>query len=321
MPAEASAIPLLVSKNGLVPALSLFNITLTIAQAFGFLVLGGLLTAFLPPFHLSLGFINVQVQSFEVLFAIVAVGYVICALLILAIPAQALQQRQLPDSELPISLGKETWEIIWQDVKETWVYIGKDRPLLLALLQVSFVSVLLLVVGELAGPFVVDVLHLSVNDIPLIFAPAGVGLVLGGLLMPSLTQRLGKDRSIALGSLITAAGLVSIPLARFIWTHLTSLTSGFLFLMAAITFVIGIALDMINIPAQAVIQEHAPEEERGRVFSFQGMLYNVGSIPVLLFAGVIADILGIETVMYLLAASILVFLWWARWFSRCSSVS
>src|SRR5437868_4991961 len=30
MPAEASAIPLLVSKNGLVPALSLFNVTFTI---------------------------------------------------------------------------------------------------------------------------------------------------------------------------------------------------------------------------------------------------------------------------------------------------
>ena len=36
MPAEASAIPLLVSRNDLVPALSLFNITLTLAQALGF---------------------------------------------------------------------------------------------------------------------------------------------------------------------------------------------------------------------------------------------------------------------------------------------
>src|SRR5438874_6763152 len=44
-PAEASAIPLLVSKKDLAPALSLFNITLTIAQALGFLVLGGLITA------------------------------------------------------------------------------------------------------------------------------------------------------------------------------------------------------------------------------------------------------------------------------------
>src|SRR5579864_4015116 len=56
-PAEASAIPLLVGKNDLGPALSLFSITLTIAQVLGFLLIGGLITALLPPFRLSLGFI------------------------------------------------------------------------------------------------------------------------------------------------------------------------------------------------------------------------------------------------------------------------
>src|SRR6266699_3142871 len=113
-PAEASAIPLLVYKNDLVPALSLFNITLTIAQALGFLVVGGLITALFPPFTLSLGFMNVQVQSFDMLFTIVAFVYVICTLLILAIPARALQQQQRTESVSPgsLSLGKQTWKII-----------------------------------------------------------------------------------------------------------------------------------------------------------------------------------------------------------------
>src|SRR6266516_6934264 len=101
MPAEASAIPLLVSKNDLVPALSLFNITLTLAQALGFLVVGGLITALFPPFELALGFMKVEVQSFDILFAIVAIGYVICTLLILAIPPQALHQEQSAEQELP----------------------------------------------------------------------------------------------------------------------------------------------------------------------------------------------------------------------------
>ena len=47
-PAEASAIPLLVSKHDLAPALSQFTITLTIAQALGFLLLGGLFTVLFP---------------------------------------------------------------------------------------------------------------------------------------------------------------------------------------------------------------------------------------------------------------------------------
>ena len=91
--------------------------------------------------------------------------------------------------------------------------------------------------------------------------------------------------------------------------------------MGAVTFILGIALDMVNIPAQTVMQQQAPEEERGRVFSFQSMFYNAGSIPVLLFAGVTADILGVETVMYVLAAGILAFSWWAARYSHRPVVS
>jgi MFS family permease len=91
--------------------------------------------------------------------------------------------------------------------------------------------------------------------------------------------------------------------------------------MGALMFLMGIALDMVNIPAQTVMQERAPKEERGRVFSFQSMLYNAGSIPVLLFAGAIADTLGVETVIFLLAASVLAFRWWATRYSHSSFVS
>ncbi len=57
-------------------------------------------------------------------------------------------------------------------------------------------------------------------------------------------------------------------------------------------------------------------EQRGRVFSFQSMQFKAGSLPVLLFAGVIADTLGVETVMYVLAAAILGFSWWAARYSH-----
>jgi MFS family permease len=317
-PAEASAIPLLVNKQDLVSALSLFNITLTIAQALGFLVLGGLVTSLFPPFDVSLGPIRAHVISFDILFAIVAVIYVICTLLILAIPARDLQQ-QREHPQLSELLGRQAWKIVKEGVKETWTYVGKDKQLLLALLQVSAVSVVLLVIGELAGPFVVNVLRLPVQFLPLIFAPAGIGLVLGGLFMPLLTGRLGINRTIAIGSLSTAAGLILIPVGRFILERLGLPAVGILIFVGVVTFFIGVALDMVNIPAQTQMQEHAPEEERGRIFSFQSMLYNAGSIPVLLFLGVIADILGVETVLFLLAAGVLLFRVWAFWYSRRAS--
>jgi MFS family permease len=310
-PAEASAIPLLVSKNDLAPALSLFTITLTLAQALGFLLLGGLFTVLFPSFSLSLGSLHMQVLSFDMLFVLVAIVYFICTLLILAIPPRALRPRQNAEPALRNSLGKQTWKIIQHDVKETWTYIRRDRRLFLALLRISFISILLLVIGELAGPFVVNVLHLPIQDLPLILAPAGLGLVLGGLIMPSLMRQLGKSRTIALGSLGTAAGLILIPLSRLTLSQLALPVPGILWFVGVITFLLGVALNMVNIPAQTAMQEQAPEQERGRVFSFQSMFYNAGSLPVLLFAGVIGDTLGVETVMYLLAAAMLAFTWWA----------
>lgn len=321
MPAEATSIPLLVGKNDLVPALSLFNITLTLAQALGFLVVGGLITALFPPFQLALGFMKVEVQSFDILFVIVTIGYIICTLLILAIPHQALHQEQSTESALPKVPGREMWKMTQHDVREAWAYIRQDRQLMLAILQISFVGIWLLVIGELVGPFIVNVLHRPVQDMPIIFAPAGIGLVLGGLLMPSFTWRLGKDRTISWGSLCSAISLTLIPVGRFLWSRLALPAEGVLFLIAAITFVMGITLDMVNIPAQSVMLEHAPMEERARVFSFQSMLYNAGSIPVLLFAGVIADTLGIEPVMLLLAAAMLGFRQWAARYRRYTFAS
>ncbi len=317
-PAEASAIPLLVDREDLVSALSLFNITLTIAQALGFLVLGGLVTALFPAFDVSLGVIRVQVISFDILFAIVAVIYLVCTLLILAIPARALRQ-QRAQPQLSELFGRQTLKIVREGVGETWTYVRKDKQLYLALLQVSGVSILLLVIGELAGPFVVNVLRLSVQLLPAILAPAGIGLVLGGLFMPALTRWLGINRTIAAGSIGTTAGLILIPVGRSILTRLALPAVGILVFVGVIIFFIGVALDMVNIPAQTRMQEHAPEEERGRIFSFQSMLYNAGSIPVLLFLGVIADVLGVETVLFLLAAGVLLFRTWAFWYNRRSS--
>lgn len=316
MPAESSAIPLLVGTRNLVPALSLFNITLNVAQAIGFLLLGRLVENFFAPFSLSLGMTRFTVTPHDMLFTVIAVSYLICTLLILAIPRAKLQSLLNLEHRLPKSPGKQMWAIVQRDVKGSWKFIRKDRNLYLALLQVSFVSVLLLVIGQLAPVFVQHILHMSPDDLTILFAPAGFGLVLGGLIMPLLARYIGKPRLIAVGSIVTALGLILLPASQSI-AHQTHLPQSWaLFIVGALAFVLGLSLDMINIPAQTVMQERAPEEERGRILSFQFMLYNAGSIPVLLFSGLIGQTLGIGIIMYILGGAILLFQWWASRYRR-----
>src|SRR5581483_9012807 len=145
-------------------------------------------------------------QPIDMLFFVVAVSYLVCTFLILAIPARAWKHELAVKHEQSLSLSRRMLRIVRHDVGESWHIIRRDHSLFVALLDVSYISVLLLVIGELAGPYVQDVLHLPVANITLIFAPAGIGLVLGGVLMPSLTRLLGKVRTIALGSVCTEAG-------------------------------------------------------------------------------------------------------------------
>ena len=309
-PAEASAIPLLVGEERIVPAISLFNITLTLAQVIGFLILGQLIAVLIPAFSLSLGFKTVRVDPLYTLFLVVGIGYLICTFLILGIPAPLLQGGENGTQKPPLKL-RQMWETLVHDVRESSIFVYRDRNLFLALFQVTFVSVVLLVIGELAGPFVQNVLHLPVKDLPVVFAPAGISLILTSFLMPRLTRKFGKRRIITVGSLATATGFILLPLGQAIFSQIPILSHWQLVYVAGMTFLMGAALDMVNIPAQTVLQEHTSEDVRGRVFSFQSMLYNAGSIPVILFAGVLADTFGIERVMYLIGLSIFAFQWWS----------
>jgi len=78
----------------------------------------------------------------------------------------------------------------------------------------------------------------------------------------------------------------------------------------------GVAIDFINIPAQTAVQEYTPERLKGRVLALQLMLYNALSIPVILFIGGIADTLGLPIVIYLVAASIIAFGLWGRYYEN-----
>src|SRR5215469_810993 len=86
-PAEGAAIPMLVSEDELTSALSLFNITFMLSQALGFMAFAPIVLSTLPTFtilHLSFDAINQ-------LYLLVAILYVVCAILIVCIPQHSFK--------------------------------------------------------------------------------------------------------------------------------------------------------------------------------------------------------------------------------------
>ncbi len=337
-PAEASSIPLLIDERELVPALSLFNITMTLAQAVGLLVLGRIVATIFPPFTLTLGTLVLQIQSIDMLFVVVAFFYLVCAVLIFFIPGQAFHPvdlRELTDiSEVgainrPLRVIQEeedrskigaAWQIVRRDAVEGWRFVRSDRLLFFSVVQLSAMGVIVLMIGEFAGMFVQQILHRPVEDMSLIFMPAAVGLIGASLLMPSIAERVEKMRLTVIGFIVASLGIFLLPLAPWLFLRLDPVhglqNPLVTFVTVCLTFLIGTAVACITVPTQIVLQEHSPETVRGRVFAFQSMVYNTGSIPVLLFAGIIGQFIGINQLIVLVTAGMLLFCWWGAKFRK-----
>lgn len=316
-PAEGATIPMLVTEEELVPALSLFNITFMLSQALGFILLGPITITFLPT--LTLG--SLHVTSVDQLYAIIALLYLVCAFLILAIkPANFKQNTQRADAQDVTSETIGAMHNLWREMKEGWHFVRRDKQLFLAVVQLSFAGVLILVIGLLATPIVTQLLHYPAAVMALIFAPAGVGLVVGSLFMPRITRRWGKPRTVLVGSITLAIATLLLPLLTILINKLepqgTTSNPLLLLVIALCMLVAGVALNFINTPAQAAMQERSPAWIKGRVLSLQIVLYNACSIPIVLSFGALTDFFHIDRVLYLLAFSVLAFGLWGTFYER-----
>lgn len=322
-PAEGAIIPNLVEQEELLAALSLYNLTLNVCQVIGLLVIGPLALNLLAPILIPLGHVHkLVIQPVETLFGGVTLLYLIAAGLIYSLPRKELagslsvtllpaEQHGLADALVPgqAHSGNERpiprWQQMQADLRDGWRLVRRDGLLLDSLLQACFGSLIMMVIAGLATVFVQRLLHLPTSDTALVFTPAGLGLVVGSLLVPRVVAILGQSRTIIVGMIGLAAGIGLLPatqqLARILeptgWWQLP----WFLPVIAVLTILVGLGLDSVIVPSQARMQERSPKAMRGRVLAFYQTLFNGGSIPVLLFMGIMTDLLGIVTVLYLLA--------------------
>jgi MFS family permease len=319
IPAEGASIPLLVGEGELVPALSLFNITMTLSQAIGFLLLGGIIAHVFPPFTLQLATVTLHVQSIDMLFILVALLYLVCAALILCIPARAFEEEHL--NKRSRNTGAEAEKALvnlWREIVEGWRFVRNDRLLFFSVVQLSVVGNIMLLIGELAGTFVQQVLHRPAADMAIILAPAAFGLIGASIVMPHITARVGKLRLTRVGFIVLGVGFSLLPVTQKLASNLYGEAGAssplLLWTTVLLVFLLGVSVASVNIPTQTIMQERTPVEARGRVFSLQFMLYNTGSIPILLFAGFFAQFLGFNWLIFLVSACLLLFCWWGKWY-------
>src|SRR6266487_448468 len=104
-PAEGSAIPMLVSEEELMPALSLFNITFMLSQALGFILFAPLILTLLPTFTVF----SLTIQPVDMLYTMIALLYLLCAILTGLIPHSYFSQKRYTPTTQTLSMPGNIW--------------------------------------------------------------------------------------------------------------------------------------------------------------------------------------------------------------------
>ena len=283
-PAEGSTIPILVNEDQLITANSLFQGTFMASQIIGF----GLAA-------LLFGTVG-RTVTFIVLMAMF--GY--SAAILVLLPAATSRTKPVEESGIVRAA-----EAVWTELLEGAQSIWRDRRLLIALIQIAFAPTLLLLIAQVAPAFVKQVLDINNPDtIILVLAPAGVGMGIGLLVLGHWGARIRKDRLVVVALLalsLTILGMADVPsLAHEFWLPFTvigvnpSVHLSRLLTMLPISLLLGIEIAFINAPLQTILQERAPEEQRGRVLGMQQTVTAALAIPPLLIIGGIGTAVGVQ---------------------------
>ncbi len=294
--ADAVSVPYVVPKDQLIAANTMFSFAVTASQLAGMIFLAPIL---LPTVHA------------QWLFVITALMFAVataCAWMMPPIESDdGAPERQWPTfRELRDAAG---------DYMHTLRTLRRDPVATLALLHYATGSSLILLFAVLVPRYMQAILKVSPDKAVTIFAPVGVGAILGLRALPLIAARIGKNRTVITGLCGLALCIVALgsvePIALLLkrTEYLNPFgpqRAGGLSILVLLTMAfagpLGFTYALVNAPAQTVLHERAPAELRGRVFAAQVVLANAVGILPLLLAGSVADIFGVSPVLFAIAA-------------------
>ena len=302
-PAEASMIPALVPKNQLLAANGLFTLTMNVAFALGFALLG--------PFVVALA-------SAQLLIVIVAALYFVAAVFCWTLPSGLRAAAQEVTPGQTVADAERAVSTMFSQFIEGIRYIRDHRNIGWSLSYLGITGALVGILGVLGPGFAKTTLALGEKDFALIVLPMGLGIVMGILALNSYGRFLPRRRTIEAGmialgvllALLSSAGPISHALvagANSTGVAEASRVVSLLSLVMGIAFLVGAAYVIVAISAQTQLQEELPEDVRGRVFGVLNMLVSIASLAPIIIVGPVADLVGQNSVI--LVVGVIVCIW------------
>jgi len=266
-PAEQSAITLIVDKPKLLSANSICTTTIMAALILGFAI-GEPLLAFAD--HL-IGDIGKEV--------VVGGSYLLAGLVLMLMQTGEVRNQNREEPH------------VWVDIKDGLQYLGKNRAVQSALLQLVGTFSVIAALTVLAVRLAEVMPEIKSEQFGFLLADASLGIAIGAVIVGQFGNKLSRKVLALIGSVGMAIFLAGLAVVsdRF-WLGLAMIGA------------IGIFAGISVIPMQTLIQEETPEIMRGKVFGLQNNAINIALSLPLALAGIAESYVGLEVVILSLGA-------------------
>ena len=163
-----------------------------------------------------------------------------------------------------------------KELKQGFSYSYQFHPIRSILILLSVISILGMPYVVLMPIFAKEILKGGPNTLGFLMAGAGIGAIIGTLVLASRKSVIGLEKMIPTATSILGVGLILFSISRLFWLSM--------FLILFIGF--GMMVQMAS--SNTVIQTIVDEDKRGRVMSIYAMAF-MGTVP---FGSLLAGAVG-----------------------------
>jgi len=294
-PSQSAALPRIVSGEELLPANSLFALTIYAAMVVGLLLAGPLLRFF----------------GFYAPFALAAFLIFLGALSVSFLPPLKAVRRGIKTS---VSFSSR----FRRDLRDELLVLARRRDVFITGMFLALLYGGMGAAGAVAPGFMEQSLKIDARDLSFIgVIPGAAGLVLGTMLIGKFGNRWGEKKMIKAGLLVFGLALLLLAASPSLRTHFASGVEhsfstlmdyssrrfgvgeipipfehlpGFSLMIGLLAFTLGTSLTLITVPVAAALQRITPDAARGRTFGTFNMLTSIMTAFFVISAGATADL-------------------------------
>ena len=260
--ARNASLPNLVPEEDLLTANALIQATELISLIFG----------------AALATLVISLTSMYTAFVVDAATFVVSALCLVTI--QIPRARPAATSSAP----RGEFGRFWHEFVDGVRYISGNRPLLLLMAITTMATLGLSATILLAAAYFRQLLGISPEYLGLLQATEGLGMALGAVLISVYASWARSRQIVSAAMILLGFGILIFALAPVYWLVLVG------------ALIVGLCVVSARTTLAAMTQALVPDTQRGRVESAMVTVIGIGTMGSLIFAGLLADVLGPERV-------------------------